>query len=351
MRRFSYSVILTLFLPSCLFAQSIRETYNSGYDTLLQMLEGNGSSSFKKAVFTTENCFLQNQMSYAAFEDHIAKLVIVLNGWMNANRLQNYRYPDSLDLQKNLAIYKFLKDTVKIEDNQGKMFLLLPYTYDFTDFMGREDWRCMFVTKLLATKKGNCHSLPYLYKILADELGASCWLSLAPNHIYIKNRSKKIGWYNTELTSGTFPIDAWITTPGYIPIKAVQSGLYMDTLSNQQAISLCVLDLAKGYESQTHNYTDGFILKCCDLVLKYHPVNAQALLLKAETTKRIYEQEKTNGNDPITIYREMELLYTKLFDLGYREMPEKMYVEWIKSMATEKEKYSNTKIGEVIKGK
>ncbi len=75
-------------------------------------------------------------------------------------------------------------------------------------------------------------------------MGATCWLSLAPNHMYIKNRCSKIGWYNTELTSGEFPIDAWITTSGYIPLKAIQTGLYMDTLSNQQAIALCVLGLS-----------------------------------------------------------------------------------------------------------
>src|SRR6202012_1332497 len=100
--------------------------------------------------------------------------------------------------------------------------------------------------------------------------------------MYIKNRCKSIGWYNTELTSGCFPIDAWIMASGYLPTKAIKSGIYMDTLSNAAAISICVIDLAKGYEHKTHNYYDGFMLKCCDLALKYHPEDVQALLLKAE---------------------------------------------------------------------
>ena len=84
----------------------------------------------------------------------------------------------------------------------------MPYSYDFDDPFGHKDWDNMFVSKLLNTGKGNCHSLPYLYKIIAEELGISAHLALAPNHIYIKHKNEKDGWYNTELTSGIFPIDA-----------------------------------------------------------------------------------------------------------------------------------------------
>jgi len=45
-------------------------------------------------------------------------------------------------------------------------------------------------------------------KCCANGLTTIFLLSLAPNHIYIKNYSEKIGWYNTELTSATFPTDA-----------------------------------------------------------------------------------------------------------------------------------------------
>jgi hypothetical protein len=52
--------------------------------------------------------------------------------------------------------------------------------------------------------------MPYLYKILAEELGVDANLALAPNHVYIKHRIKAVGWYNTELTSGIFPEDGWL---------------------------------------------------------------------------------------------------------------------------------------------
>jgi hypothetical protein len=273
--------------------------YDTVFLKLREYLATPKIGSFKEAVFETENVFSQNKFSKLRFNngiDFLANLAIV---WANANSQLIYHYTDSINFIHNFAIYKVLKDTIKIKTTNGTIVGALPYTYDFEDFFGHSNWSNMFVTKLFNTQKGNCHSLPYLYKILADELGATCWLSLAPNHMYIKNRCKKIGWYNTELTSGEFPIDAWITTSGYIPVKAVQTGIYMDTLSNQQAIALCVLDLAKGYEFQTKNYYDGFMLKCCDLVLQYHPVNVQAMLLKAETLKRIYEKQKADKNSEV----------------------------------------------------
>ena len=335
----------TLLFVSAKAQDTMADRYNRIFDTLHSYIKSPATGLFKNAVFYSEAAYFNDFTYKQEFEDQITLLTTLAQGWSNVNHFSEYRFSDSLNLHKNFAVYKILKDTVKIIAGNGQEFHTAPFEYDYDDFFGSRDWSKMFVTKLLATHKGNCHSLPYLYKILADELGATCWLGLAPNHLYIKNRCKKTGWYNTELTSGTFPIDAWITASGYIPLQAIQNGIYMDTVSNQQAIALCVLDLAKGYEFQTKNYYDGFILKCCELVLQYHPVNVQALLLKAETLKRIYEkQQKDNAPLSSTTYREMEGLYTKLFDLGYREMPEQMYQDWLNSLIKQKSKYVNNQV-------
>jgi hypothetical protein len=350
---------MLVFLFILLFKNSFSATYSDSvvkrnYDTafmkLNSLLSKNGL--FKEAVFIVENTSLSNKLDKAEFYDVIRDLKKLCVQWSLFNPIVNYKFSDSINVQKNFSIFSILKDTIKITLTGKVTYLQPPFVYDFNDIAGKENWSNMFVTKLFNTRKGNCHSLPYLYKILADELEATCWLSLSPNHIYIKNRCKKIGWYNTELTSGEFPIDAWITTSGYIPVKAVQTGIYMDTLSNQQAIALCVLDLAKGYEFQSKNYYDGFIIKCCDLVLQYHPVNVQAMLLKAETLKRIYEQQKTDKSTEATeTYNQMEQLYMKMFDLGYREMPEKMYMQWLRSVTEQKNKYGNKQLQETLKRK
>jgi len=353
--KISLFVLLSTFISCKSFSQhsSINTMYQNSLDALSKIIQMPSYNSFRECVFTVENTFSNSNLNQDEFNKKIKAISVIAKTWLLFNPLSQYKNSDSVNFGLNMAIYNVLKDTVKLQlSASSEIYNTIPYTYDFSDFFGYEDWNNMFVNKLLTTHKGNCHSLPYLYKIIADELGATCWLSLAPNHIYIKNRCKKVGWYNTELTSGEFPIDAWITTSGYIPVKAVQTGIYMDTLSNQQAIALCVLDLAKGYEFQSKNYYDGFIIKCCDLVLQYHPVNVQAMLLKAETLKRIYEKQKAVKNSEATeTYNQMEQLYIKMYDLGYREMPEKMYMQWLRSVTEQRNKYGNKQLKETLNGK
>ncbi len=317
--------------------------YNKSFNILDSLFLSNGS--FKMAVFTSERTFSVDTINEAIYNQSISFLKQLSLKFANSITTK-YHWRDSVNHVKNLSIFSILTDTSYILADSS-LLAFFPFRYSFTDPFGRQDWSNMFVTKLLATHQGNCHSLAYLYKILADEVGAKCWLALAPNHIYIKNYNEKIGWYNTELTSGTFPTDAWIMVTGYVNPEAIKSGLYMDTLSNQQSIALCILDLAKEYEFQTYNYYDGFILKCCNLVLQYYPANPIALLLKAETLKKIYlrqrEMQSPKSKTSFT-FDEMQHAYITLAKLGYREMPEKMYQQWLKEMTGEKEKYVNKKI-------
>lgn len=315
--------------------------YQLSLSFLTKHLKENGF--FKTAVLVVENTFTDT-FSISYFEKYLKNLSDVPHSNVKNTQLRNYRSKDSLNLELNYSIFHLITDSSYLY-NDTTINILPPYLYDFTDSQGEKDWTNTFVTKLLVTHKGNCRSLTYLYKILADELGAKCWLALAPNHIYIRNYSKQIGWYNTELTSGTFPTDAWIAATGYVSTDAIRSGVYMDTLSNQQSIGLCILDLAQGYLKQTNNYTDGFVLKCCNLVLQYHAVNPEALLIKAEVLKRTYLNEKeVNNINAQTIYNEMEQTYITLVKLGYREMPYKTYLKWLKSVKEDKEKYLNKKI-------
>lgn len=321
----------------------VRQIYENAYGIIENYIESNNREGFKRAVFATENAYFENSLQYDAFQIKVDQLASLVKAWVSSNGSLPYRFDDSINFRNNYGIYTLMKDTIKFAlGDSGSVFSTIPYIYDFDDFSGRINWTKMFVTKALYTQSGNCHSLPYLYKILADEVGAICWLALAPNHIYIKNRCKKIGWYNTELTSGNFPIDAWIATSGYIPIQAIRSGIYMDTLSNRQSIALCLLDLAKGYEAKVKNYSDSFIIKCCNKVIQIHPVNVQAMLLKAEVLKRQYLENKPfTYSSKEAIFKEMQSLYLKLYDLGYREMPDRMYLQWLSPLATEKEKYRN----------
>lgn len=180
----------------------------------------------------------------------------------------------------------------------------------------------------MTTHKGNCHSLPLFYKLLAEELGEKSWLALAPNHAYIKLHNQADGWYNVELTSGQFPTDVWIKASGYIHTDAIRNGIYMDTLSLKSTVAVCMLDLAEGYKHKfISDYDPEFVLKCCNRTLEVFPNYINALLLKAETLFAIYVRTPKEE-----YFRDAEELYSHIHWLGYRKMPEKMYLEWLQSL-------------------
>lgn len=304
--------------------------YDITFKSLERKLKTDSLFSFKECVFSVEKAYDEN-LSFEQFQENITTLV-VLSMMREKSDSLNYKGSDKEIIKKYGSLFKTMTDTTFFIV-AGEKYQNDPFHYDFDDVFGEKKWENMFVTKLLATGKGNCHSMPYLYKILCEELGVPCWLALAPNHIYIKHRSEKAGMYNTELTSASFPIDAWLMASGYITLEAIQNGIYMDALDDKKCIALCVLDLAKGYEKKYPDNDGAFILKCCDLTMEYIPNYINALLLKAETKKKqieklvrqrgiTYEVFKMQTDGKI-MWEEMRSLYEKIHKLGYRTMPEK----------------------------
>lgn len=328
------------------YSFTAKDYHEKAYKEIEGMLEGWRPLNFKRAVFVTENAYYKDSLSYDAFNAKITGLANLCLAWMNTNPLTEYPFSDSLNMQKNAAIFHVIKDTIYLMDHVP---ISNSYQYNFSDFSGSNHWENQFVSELLASGSGNCHSLPYLYKILANELGAQAWLSLAPSHIYLKHRSKKWGWYNTELTSGEFPSDAWIKASGYVTLEAIRNGIYMDTLGQKENIALCAFDLAKGYEAQTGNYADGFILKCCDLVLKHYPNHIGSVIMKAEVLKRNYSLIEPGMKEVKTILAEMQRLYVLALELGYREMPAAMYYAWLNSAKEGKQKFVSQEINRTFK--
>lgn len=351
-RRYILSITITCLFShiyqssySFSFSDTARNTYYRALNEIASMLQAN-NPSFKRAVFNTENAFFEDTLSYRKFEEEVQYLTYLVKQQTKTIKLNQYRARDSNAVKTNMAIFKVICDTTKIAISGKEIRYHLPFRYDYEDFFGKERLTKMFVVKLLSSGTGNCHSLPYLYKILADELDiTNAWLSFAPYHIYIRNRCQQTGWYNTELTSGQFPTDAWIMASGYVSLEAIQSGIYMDTLSTLQAVANCALDLAKGYGRKFGNYTDSFIIKCCDLTLRYHPANINAIIYKAETLKKMYLLfQKDNPALAATLFAAMEKLYVQALDLGYKEMPEKMYRQWLLSVSGQKDKYANKQL-------
>lgn len=348
-------ILLFLLFNQFAKAQTEQEVYEQAFQKVNCMLLETCSASFKDAVFTVENAYFSNQMDKEAFEKRIL-LLTQLSRQIIENRELIYNFEDKAEVKKCAAIFTVITDTIPIQIDSNRIVYLPPYTYDFNDIWGYKEWSNMFVAKLLETKTGNCHSLPFLYKILADELGVKTSIAVAPNHFYIKHQNKGNGWFNTELTSGIFPIDAWLMASGYIHLDAVVNKLYMEALSEKQMLALNLIDLAKGYERKLGaNAKSDFILQCCETALKYYPNYINALILKVETKKKMFDalMIKHNANYPADIFHlpeaqniftELTTLYSKIYELGYRKMPEEMYLNWLVSLKEKRNKYENKNI-------
>lgn len=348
-------LILLTFLSAVAHAQTDQEIYDQAFEKLNCMPLETCSASFKDAVFTVENAYFSNQLERENYDKKILFLTQVAKQLISSRELI-YDLADKEEVKKCASIFTVIADTILVQLEKDKIGYLYPYTYDFNDIWGHSEWSNMFVIKLLDTKTGNCHSMPYLYKILADEIGVKTHIAVAPNHFYIKHQNKGNGWFNTELTSGIFPVDAWLMASGYIHLDAVVNKLYMEALNEKQMLSLNLIDLAKGYERKLGiNAKTDFILKCCETALKYYPNYINALILKAETKKKIFDalMVKHNAKNPADIFvypeaqqvfNEMTVIYAQIHGLGYRKMPEDMYLNWLVSLKEERSKYENKKI-------
>lgn len=327
--------------------------YSDAFQTIDNMLNERQQYSFKEAVFSVENAYFQGKLNTEELNSKIGFLTNFCKKLIVSRKL-NYNEKDTEKVSKYAAVYTvmcqstpviFGKDTLKLK----------PFTYDFEDVFGHKELSNLFVSKLLDTQKGNCNSMPYLYKILAEELGVDANLALAPNHVYIKHNIKSIGWYNTELTSGIFPIDAWLSASGFIHLDAIKNGVFMKALNNKESLALLLVDLANAYNRSYPDNDGSFALKCAERAIQIYPYLPNALLLQAEThTKQFQKLMKEQNTKDIQatlsnpkakeLFDLMNKEYTHIHKIGYRSMPEEMYLDWLVSLKTERAKYEDTRL-------
>jgi len=308
----NFTLIISLISLSTYTQQDIY--YNKAFSEINSMLTGNKLINFRKAVFLTENAYYEGELNETYFNDNIELYTSICKGIMKTGSI-DYSEKDKDDALAQCATFLFMTDTVPILVGNNKIGSI-PFSYNYEDFAGQKDWSNMFVSALMETNSGNCHSMPYLYKIIMDELGYESHLALAPNHIYIKVQNKKVGWYNIELTCSDFPTDAWLMASGYIHIDAIRNKVFMKALSDKESVAMTLVDLAQGYQAKYGIQDGSFMLKCCDAALTHFPGYINALLLKGEIMSDQYRQSPEE-----VLMVEMNDLYTEIHEMGYRKMP------------------------------
>jgi hypothetical protein len=195
--------------------------------------------------------------------------------------------------------------------------------------------------------KGQCHSMPLLYLILAEEIGVKAWLSYSPSHTYIKVDDGKGNMLNYETTNGYYTTDVFVQSSGYVKAEAVRSGIYMATMSRKEVIAACLADMAKGYAIK-YGF-DNFVINCIEKSLEYSPNNVYALQSKSDyQTSLFFYVIDQLGRPPVEqlpefpkaygLFLKMHEIYGQIDGLGFEEMPQDAYERWLKSFDTEKGK-------------
>lgn len=317
------------------------EFYQKAYQEINDMLTGKTPLSLKKAVFLVENAYLDSTLSYEAYDKRIQSYAFFCRLKMLEEK------SDTGNEAKNNMLFRLMADTLTVTDPTTKQkHLHYPIHYDFDDFWGKEDWTKMFVCKLMATNFGQCHSMPLLYRIVANEIGAQSFLSTSPNHLFVKYKSGN-QWRNVELTNGHMTTDAYNMASGYIKSEGIKSHVYLDTLSPRKEIALMLQDLAIGYSIKYG--MDAFVLKCANTGLKYYPNDASGIAIKANYNTVLFQYvvSQKQGQTPqqvlsdpraFQLYKNMHAMYDTLDNTGYAQIPPDAYEDWLKSIDVEKRK-------------
>ena len=320
-----------LLLISCsVFGQTDTEhkaMFKQAFEEQKAMLEGKKPLNFKRSVFLVENAYHKNTLNYQQFCQQITDMGKILRGMIQKRGFEKFKTAG------NWATFTFMTDT--IPENNYK-----PYTYDFDDFYGKKDYTKQFVTKLMKTKGGNCHSLPVLYKLLCNEIGYPAYLALAPNHCYIKHPSEKGPWTNVEMTNASFPRDQWLIKTSAITVESIKQGVYMAALSPKEEVAFTFFDLANAYK-YLFEY-DSFYMEIARTGLKYYPNSMELNSVLSNCLLDWIEKEKHKPKPNVAyankLIEEYKQLYAKIDALGYKEMTKEQYDDWMQSMEKEKQK-------------
>ncbi len=320
-------ITILLFILICPFVKADKAAYESAYLTLEAMLEGKETIDFKKAIFTVENAYYGNTMSYEEFDKGIKNLAHVCKGMIAKKQIQEYKTAG------NWAIFMLM--TQKIPENDS-----LPYGYDFEDFLGRKDYSNRFVTRTLRDKKGTCLSLPMFYKCIAQDLKVEANLTIGPSHLWITHLDEEGNSVNVELTSGQLPSDGLMMTELGITRASVKSGAYFNPLTEKESIAFLLTELGFSYARKYGEYDD-FTEKCADLSLEHMSANILAYHLKSNklATEAMMYVDRNIDNSAFfkMIHNEYLAIQNKLKALGDSDIDTEDYNEWVNSMKARKQ--------------
>ncbi len=311
--------------------------YTEALRGLKEMLSGKRPLSVANAYFITESAYGEPYLTQAQLDNILDQSAAFIRAWMREHHLDTL----SNDV-KNLAIQRFMSETLTIAAPSGKTQTHKPYFYDYEDFTGEKDFRNTFATKCLATGSGQCAGMPVVYLMLAERLNARAYLTVIPQHLFVKYPCSDGTIRNYEPTSNWEITDQWYADNSFISPEAIKSGLFLDTFNRQQIVANCILDLANSYTMrvgmQMGMIEVDFMRDCIRHTLPYFPRNNNFMsiclhssMLKAELMT-LLERAGIKDVSQINQHAQAQMVWNAyqhneayLTSLGYQPIPDGMY--------------------------
>lgn len=215
----------------------------------------------------------------------------------------------------------------------------------------------------MKTNSGQCHSMPLLYLILAEQIDAEAHLVTIPNHSYIRFEVNDGEMLNIESTNGMFSTNSFVINNGYIKSEALQNKIYMQNMTKKELLSQTFVDLASGY---IHKFGyDEFVNQVLEKSLELNPNNINATLwqsnLNQERFVKACNKLGINPHDKESLQniRNYPELINQLNNIngqfnyidhsGFAQMPPEQYEEWLGSLKSTENKQKNDEILERMK--
>jgi hypothetical protein len=318
--------------------------FYQAFEEINQMLTGEIPMNLGRAVFLVENAYYNDSLDYAEYQKAIKAKVELCNAKIKEEKLNGQD-----NIIKNMMLFSILTDTMKVKTG-GNTQTSYPLKYDLEDYESKINYDSHFITKLMRTGVGQCHSMPLYFLILAEEMGAVAYLSFAPRHSFVKIKDKNGAWYNLEVTCAAILTDAHYMNHNYIKAEALQNRLYLEPLDKTSAIAQMLVNLASGYYEKYG--MDDFFFFFSDTAMEYFPNNIDALMFKSvyetgliRTLGYLYGAENTDillerCPESAIHFEKRQMLYQQIDDLGYEELPPSIYARWLEHVDKLKEQQS-----------
>lgn len=328
--------ILSAIITFLLFAMPVKaqqvtadSLYLQAYTEIADMLDGKQPLSIKRAVFLSEWAYLDGKLEYHKdFCDEISRIANYIRNVIALNHFETYK------TAKEFSICNYF---FRPCNGNGKV----PYTYDHNEEYPEDDWRHQFVSRTLRNHKGQCHSLPMTFKLIAEELGAKAYIAKSPRHSYIMYKDDDDHypeeWVNVEVTTHQYLPSFAIKEHFQISDSAILVGTYMTPLTDIQTVACQLTDLALGYIAKYPQQYDSFTLLCAEKSLEYFPKNPTAICMMGKSLDTFLKEhlKKSGGlKDRYTdhidsqIVRCYQLLNETHWTEVTKEMDDRWSIEW-----------------------